>query len=158
MPRWGKAVGHSLCPMCPISSSQGHGGHCPVYADPAFPHWQVIFSYTLVHGWMISRRLWKIARIFVIQCTFRALLSYLPNGKTTLWMCTKTQKGDNQTNLDFPPDFCKNSPGLYPDFYKKSPDEELVTLHSELWARGQEPVSQSLLQKKWVSQGNFWNL
>ena len=29
------------------------------------------------------------ARIFVIKCTFRALLSCLPNGKITLWTCPK---------------------------------------------------------------------
>ena len=38
IPRRGEAVGHSLCTMCPISSSQRHGGHCPVFADPTFPH------------------------------------------------------------------------------------------------------------------------
>ena len=39
------------------------------------------------------------------------LLSCLPNGKTTLWMCTTSQKGDNHKNLDFRPDFYKHEPG-----------------------------------------------
>ena len=52
---------------------------------------------------------------------FRVLLSCLPNGKTMLWMCTKSQKGDNHKNLDFHPDFVRI-------FTKMSPDEELVTL------------------------------
>ena len=36
--------------------------------------------------------LWKIARIFVIMSTFRALLSGLANGSITFRMCTKSQK------------------------------------------------------------------
>ena len=33
-------------------------------------------------------------------------LSKLELVKTTLWMCTKSQKGDHHKNLDFRPDFC----------------------------------------------------
>ena len=66
MPRWGEVAGHSLCPMCPISSSQGHGGHCPVYAHPTFPHWQVDSSCTLtIQPLVLLRDRWQPARKLV---------------------------------------------------------------------------------------------
>ena len=69
------------------------------------------------------------ARLSVIMGTFWALLSSLANRSTMLWACTKPQKDDKITKLEFCPSvrsyFCPKSARL---FTKMSLSEELGTL------------------------------